>query len=163
MWDGFPLGRQAWLSELIHARCVGSIGTHPVPHRQRFRRACQLCEICQVLQQASPSPGRRWVHHEERESSVGVRNWSSGWRRTCFWYGAVRVFETSRSLIDVPCAEIPVNEYYEYFGPDYELDVKSSNAEDMNTPSYLERVRRIVMDNLRHAGGPPSVQMSGAC
>ncbi|KAJ7630628.1 histone deacetylase complex, catalytic component RPD3 [Roridomyces roridus] len=30
--------------------------------------------------------------------------------------------------------EIPVNEYYEYFGPDYELDVKSSNMDDMNTP-----------------------------
>jgi len=56
--------------------------------------------------------------------------------------------------------EIPVNEYYEYFGPDYELDVKSSNAEDMNTPSYLNRVKRIVMENLRHTGGPPSVQMT---
>jgi len=56
--------------------------------------------------------------------------------------------------------EIPVNEYYEYFGPDYELDVKSSNTDDMNTPSYLDRVKRIVLDNLRHAGGPPSVQMS---
>lgn len=58
--------------------------------------------------------------------------------------------------------EIPVNEYYEYFGPDYELDVKSSNMDDMNTPGYLERVRGIVLDNLRHLGGPPSVQMSGA-
>lgn len=57
--------------------------------------------------------------------------------------------------------EIPVNEYYEYFGPDYELDVKSSNTEDMNTRGYLERVRNIVMENLRHVGGPPSVQMSG--
>ncbi|KAF8845318.1 histone deacetylase complex catalytic component RPD3 [Paxillus ammoniavirescens] len=56
--------------------------------------------------------------------------------------------------------EIPVNEYYEYFGPDYELDVKSSNTEDMNTPEYLERVKNIVMDNLRRLGGPPSVQMS---
>lgn len=55
--------------------------------------------------------------------------------------------------------EIPVNEYYEYFGPDYELDVKSSNAEDLNTPAYLDRVRRIVLENLRHTGGPPSVQM----
>jgi len=59
-------------------------------------------------------------------------------------------------------SEIPVNEYYEYFGPDYELDVKSSNTEDMNTRGYLERVRNIVMENLRHVGGPPSVQMSGA-
>lgn len=58
--------------------------------------------------------------------------------------------------------EIPVNEYYEYFGPDYELDVKSSNMEDMNTPGYLERVKGIVLENLRHIGGPPSVQMSGA-
>ena len=56
---------------------------------------------------------------------------------------------------------IPVNEYYEYFGPDYELDVKSSNMDDMNTPGYLERVRGIVLDNLRQVGGPPSVQMSG--
>lgn len=31
----------------------------------------------------------------------------------------------------------------------------------MNTPAYLERVKRIVMENLRHTGGPPSVQMSG--
>jgi histone deacetylase 1/2 len=59
--------------------------------------------------------------------------------------------------------EIPVNEYYEYFGPDYELDVKSSNTDDMNTPAYLDRVKRIVMENLRHTGGPPSVQMSGRC
>jgi histone deacetylase 1/2 len=57
--------------------------------------------------------------------------------------------------------EIPVNEYYEYFGPDYELDVKASNTEDMNTRGYLDRVRNIVMENLRHVGGPPSVQMSG--
>jgi histone deacetylase 1/2 len=31
----------------------------------------------------------------------------------------------------------------------------------MNTPAYLERIKRIVMENLRHTGGPPSVQMSG--
>ncbi|KAF9014981.1 histone deacetylase complex, catalytic component RPD3 [Cyathus striatus] len=56
--------------------------------------------------------------------------------------------------------EIPVNEYYEYFGPDYELDVKPSNAEDLNTPAYLERVKRIVLENLRRQKGPPSVQMT---
>jgi histone deacetylase 1/2 len=57
--------------------------------------------------------------------------------------------------------DIPVNEYYEYFGPDYELDVKSSNADDLNTEAYLTRVKRIIMENLRYTGGPPSVQMSG--
>ncbi|KAJ8084300.1 histone deacetylase [Marasmius tenuissimus] len=57
-------------------------------------------------------------------------------------------------------SNIPVNEYYEYFGPDYQLDVKSSNADDLNSPAYLDRVKRIVMENLRNMGGPPSVQMS---
>lgn len=56
--------------------------------------------------------------------------------------------------------DIPINEYYEYFGPDYKLDVKSSNMEDMNTRGYLDRVKGIVLDHLRHVGGPPSVQMS---
>lgn len=56
---------------------------------------------------------------------------------------------------------IPTNEYYEYFGPDHQLDVKASNTEDMNSPAYLERVRNIVMEHLRCLGGPPSVQMTG--
>lgn len=54
-----------------------------------------------------------------------------------------------------------MNEYYEYFGPDYELDVKPSNMEDMNSPGYLDRVKGIVLEHLRHVGGPPSVQMQG--
>lgn len=55
--------------------------------------------------------------------------------------------------------EIPMNEYYEYFGPDYELDVKSSNMENLNTPGYLERVKGIVLEHLNQIGGPPSVHM----
>ena len=54
-----------------------------------------------------------------------------------------------------------MNEYYEYFGPDYELDVKASNMDDLNSPEYLERVKGIVLDHLRQVGGPPSVQMTG--
>lgn len=60
-----------------------------------------------------------------------------------------------------PRLEIPVNEYYEYFGPDYKLDVRASNMEDLNTREYLDRVKSIVMENLRQLGGPPSVQMMG--
>ncbi|KAI9512337.1 histone deacetylase complex catalytic component RPD3 [Russula earlei] len=56
--------------------------------------------------------------------------------------------------------DIPVNEYYEYFGPDYQLDVKASNTEDLNSPAYLERVKNIVMEHLRHVGGPPGIQMT---
>jgi hypothetical protein len=54
-----------------------------------------------------------------------------------------------------------VNEYYEYFGPDYKLDVKASNTEDLNSQRYLDRVRNMISENLRSLGGPPSVQMQG--
>ncbi|KAA1468553.1 histone deacetylase complex catalytic component RPD3 [Dentipellis sp. KUC8613] len=57
-------------------------------------------------------------------------------------------------------ADIPVNEYYEYFGPDYQLNVRPSNTEDLNTRQYLDRVKSIVMEHLRNVGGPPSVQMT---
>ncbi len=54
-----------------------------------------------------------------------------------------------------------MNEYYEYFGPDFELDVKASNMDDLNTPEYLDRVKRIVLENLRQKGGPPGIQLTG--
>jgi hypothetical protein len=33
--------------------------------------------------------------------------------------------------------------------------------EDMNTREYLERVKGIVLENVRKVGGPPSVQLTG--
>ena len=60
-------------------------------------------------------------------------------------------------------ADLPVNEYYEYFGPDYKLDVRSSNMEDRNSVEYLERIKNVVMEHLREIGGPPGVQMTGQC
>jgi len=54
--------------------------------------------------------------------------------------------------------QVPVNEYYEYFGPDYTLDVRPNNMEDLNTPSYLERVKMQVFENLRQTSHAPSVQ-----
>ncbi|KAH6917540.1 histone deacetylase complex, catalytic component RPD3 [Coprinopsis sp. MPI-PUGE-AT-0042] len=69
-------------------------------------------------------------------------------------------FETGLATGVELAPSIPVNEYYEYFGPNYELDVKSSNADDLNTPAYLDRVKRIVLENLRHTGGAPSTQMT---
>ncbi|KAJ9124156.1 hypothetical protein QFC22_000953 [Naganishia vaughanmartiniae] len=55
--------------------------------------------------------------------------------------------------------KIPINEYYEHYGPDYELDVRSCNMEDMNTPEYLAKVKRAVYENLRDLEAAPGVQM----
>ncbi|KLO20519.1 histone deacetylase complex, catalytic component RPD3 [Schizopora paradoxa] len=71
----------------------------------------------------------------------------------------VWAFETGLAAGVELTSDIPVNEYYEYFGPDYKLDVRASNMDDLNTPQYLNRIKTIVMENLRSLGGPPSVQM----
>ena len=55
-------------------------------------------------------------------------------------------------------SELPVNEYYEYFGPEYRLDVVPSNMENLNTREYLEKVKEQVFENLRHIAPAPSVQ-----
>jgi histone deacetylase 1/2 len=57
--------------------------------------------------------------------------------------------------------EIPSNEYYEYFGPDYNLDVRANNMEDMNTPEFMDKLKRSIFENLRDKTAAPSVQMQG--
>ncbi|GAA5815212.1 histone deacetylase [Mucor flavus] len=55
--------------------------------------------------------------------------------------------------------DMPYNDYYEYFGPDYKLDVRPSNMENMNTPDYLEKIKTQVFENLSRTLFAPSVQM----
>ncbi|KAG5991463.1 histone deacetylase [Claviceps pusilla] len=54
---------------------------------------------------------------------------------------------------------LPYNEYYEYYAPDFELNVRSSNMENSNSREYLEKITAAVIDNLRQTGPAPSVQM----
>ncbi len=49
--------------------------------------------------------------------------------------------ERGASSLRAHCAELPYNEYYEYFGPDYQLHITPSNMENLNTPKYLERIQ----------------------
>ncbi|KAL8697542.1 MAG: hypothetical protein Q9201_007072 [Fulgogasparrea decipioides] len=70
-------------------------------------------------------------------------------------------FETGL-LVNQPMSnELPYNDYYEYYAPDYELDVKPSNMDNMNHREYLEKIQLQVIENLKrttiHA---PSVQMT---
>ncbi|KAI7917984.1 histone deacetylase RPD3 [Pyricularia oryzae] len=68
-------------------------------------------------------------------------------------------YETGR-LVGVDMDRtLPYNEYYEYYGPDYELDVRSSNMENANSNEYLEKIKIAVIENLRKTAPVPSVQM----
>ncbi|KAK4231080.1 histone deacetylase [Podospora fimiseda] len=68
-------------------------------------------------------------------------------------------YETGR-LVGVEMDRVlPYNEYYEYYGPDYELNVRSSNMENANSYEYLEKIKIAVIENLKRTAAVPSVQM----
>ncbi|KAJ5921364.1 Histone deacetylase RPD3 [Penicillium verhagenii] len=69
-------------------------------------------------------------------------------------------FETGILVGDNLESELPYNDYYEYFAPDYELDVRPSNMDNANTKDYLDKIRIQVIENLRRTAFAPSVQMT---
>ena len=54
--------------------------------------------------------------------------------------------------------ELPYNEYYEYYGPDYKLDVRSSNMFNQNSPEFLDKILTNIIANLENTKHAPSVQ-----
>ena len=55
--------------------------------------------------------------------------------------------------------DLPYNDYFDYFGPDYKLDVPANNMENLNSKEYLEKMKVQVLQNIERSGGAPSVQM----
>ncbi|KAL1958404.1 hypothetical protein VTO42DRAFT_4505 [Malbranchea cinnamomea] len=69
-------------------------------------------------------------------------------------------FETGIMLDAHMPVQLPYNDYYEYFSPDYELDVRPSNMDNANSKEYLDKIRTQVIENLRRIAHAPSVQMT---
>ncbi|KAI1951845.1 histone deacetylase [Ophidiomyces ophidiicola] len=69
-------------------------------------------------------------------------------------------FETGLLVGDQLPTELPYNDYYEYFSPDYELDVRPSNMDNNNSREYIDRIRTQVIENLKRSAHAPSVQMT---
>ena len=69
-------------------------------------------------------------------------------------------YETS-VLLDTPIQdEIPYNDYYEYYAPDFKLHLTPSpTMENANTDSSLDTVRTELLQQLQSLQGAPSVQM----
>jgi histone deacetylase 1/2 len=68
-------------------------------------------------------------------------------------------FETGQLVGTEMQSDLPFTDYYEYYAPDFELDVKPSNMDNANSPEYLERIKQTVLENLRRTQAVPSVQM----
>ena len=63
-------------------------------------------------------------------------------------------FETGELVSETMSKQLPFNDYYEYFAPDYELDVRPSNMENANSHDYLHKIKSAVIDNIRRTGRP---------
>ncbi|KAI3631311.1 hypothetical protein MIR68_010801 [Amoeboaphelidium protococcarum] len=71
----------------------------------------------------------------------------------------VWAYETGLAIDTKLPQELPYNDYFEYFGPDFVLDVPSNNMDNLNTREYLEKTKNIILENLRHIPHAPSVQL----
>ncbi|RKF59155.1 Histone deacetylase RPD3 [Golovinomyces cichoracearum] len=69
-------------------------------------------------------------------------------------------FETGVLVGQELSSTLPYNEYYEYYGPDYELDVRASNMENANSKEYLKKITDQVIENLKKTTFAPSVQLT---
>jgi histone deacetylase 1/2 len=68
-------------------------------------------------------------------------------------------YETSVLLEKKVPNEIPYNDYYEYFAPDFLLHLTPEPRENENTAAGLAKVREDLMMQLQNLQGAPSVQM----
>ncbi|XGW22718.1 hypothetical protein V3C99_005158 [Haemonchus contortus] len=68
-------------------------------------------------------------------------------------------YETSVAVETEIANELPYNDYFEYFGPDFKLHIERSNMTNQNTRDYLEKTMTRLFENLRELPYAPSVQM----
>ena len=67
-------------------------------------------------------------------------------------------YETS-VILDTPIRdELPFNEYFEYYGPDYRLHIQPSNMENFNSHKYLEDTKYELLEYLNRVNRP-SIQI----
>uniref|UniRef100_H3AZX3 Histone deacetylase 1 n=1 Tax=Latimeria chalumnae TaxID=7897 RepID=H3AZX3_LATCH len=68
-------------------------------------------------------------------------------------------YETAVALDSEIPNELPYNDYFEYFGPDFKLHISPSNMTNQNTNEYLEKIKQRLFENLRMLPHAPGVQM----
>jgi len=71
-------------------------------------------------------------------------------------------YETGIALDARMTDELPYNNYYEYYGPDFNLHIQPSNMENQNTPKYLDKTTAMLLEVLKGLPHAPSVQYSTA-
>jgi len=69
-------------------------------------------------------------------------------------------YETAVALGTEIANELPYNDYFEYFGPDFKLHISPSNMTNQNTTEYMDKIKTRLFENLRMLPHAPGVQMA---
>jgi len=69
-------------------------------------------------------------------------------------------YETSVALKTELSNELPYNDYFEYYGPDFKLHISPSNMNNLNTKDYTDKIKTRLLENLRMLPHAPGVQMA---
>nr|BAN65772.1 histone deacetylase [Babesia bovis] len=56
--------------------------------------------------------------------------------------------------------QISLNEYYDYYAPDFNLHLQPTNMPNYNTSEHLDRIKMKIIENLRHVERAPGVQFA---
>ncbi|KAK4336834.1 hypothetical protein RND71_043654 [Anisodus tanguticus] len=67
-------------------------------------------------------------------------------------------YETAVALDTEIPNELPYNDYFEYFGPDFKLHISPSNMSNQNSREYLDKIKTRLCENLRMLPHAPGVQ-----
>jgi len=69
-------------------------------------------------------------------------------------------YETSLVLNEEISNELPFNDYFEYFGPDFQLHPQfEARYDNLNTKQYLDNLKAKVLETLKTLQGAPNIQM----
>ena len=71
-------------------------------------------------------------------------------------------FETAVVLGEDISNELPYNDYYEYYGPDYRLHIPPNTMDNLNLPEHLEKLKTKVFEHMKQWQPAPNVQMAQA-
>ena len=67
--------------------------------------------------------------------------------------------ETSFALGVEVVNQLPYNDYFEYCGPDFKLNLRPSNMANQNTGEYLDKIKNRLFESIRMLPHAPGVQM----
>jgi len=68
--------------------------------------------------------------------------------------------ETATAIGKEISDEIPMNDFLQFYGPEYKLNINPMPIENQNDRAYLERQKQTVLEYLRMLKGAPNVQMA---